>query len=122
MIDLKEAIAPECTVKVVGIRPGEKLHEVLLPAEESRNALEFEDMYIIEPRFDSWRKGQAHKKGRPCPPDFEYGSNTNSEWMTPKQLLQLAEAEMKAHDSEKLEAPSPAKVKGKRLRAHSSLA
>jgi len=81
ILDLKEAIAPGLEHKIVGIRPGEKLHEVLLPAEESRCALEFPDMFIVEPNYEWWAKGQHHQDGKPCPEGFEYNSLNNTEWM-----------------------------------------
>lgn len=91
IMDLKEAIAPECNHKVVGIRPGEKLHEALLPMEEARNALEFEDLYIVEPNFDWWQG--HHKGGKPCPDGFEYNSLTNKWRLTMEELRRIAESD-----------------------------
>ena len=89
-MDWKEAIAPECECKIVGIRPGEKLHEVLLPADESRSAIELEDMYIIEPNFEWWEKGRHHRDGRKCPEGFEFRSDHNPRWLSVKELSCLA--------------------------------
>ena len=119
ILDLKEALAPECKVKIVGIRPGEKLHEVLLPAEESRNAIEFSDMYIIEPNFEWWEKGRHHQGGRKCAEDFEYNSANNAQWLTRKQFLQMAESDHEPNPHEKV---SPSKSQGKRRRPASSVA
>lgn len=96
ILTLKEAIAPDCPHQVVGIRPGEKLHEVLLPADEARHVLEFNDMYIIEPNFEWWNK-RYHKGGRKIPEDFEYRSDNNSEWLSEEDLKQLIEDDG-AHD------------------------
>lgn len=88
ILDLKEAIAPECSHKIVGIRPGEKLHEVLLPTEESRNSLEFEDMYIVEPNMEWWPKGY-HQGGKALPDGFEYNSFNNNWWMKGEELRRI---------------------------------
>ncbi len=89
ILDLKEAIAPGLPHKEVGIRPGEKLHEDLLPVEESRCALEFEDLYIVEPNYEWWPKGQHHKNGKPCVEGFEYNSLNNKEWLSVPQIRDL---------------------------------
>ncbi len=54
MLDLVEAMAPGCRVEVIGIRPGEKLHEALIAEEESRQVVEFDDMFVLEPIYPSW--------------------------------------------------------------------
>src|SRR5260370_32094927 len=54
ILDLAKAIAPECEIKVVGIRPGEKLHEVMVPADDARHTLEYDDYYTIVPTFQDW--------------------------------------------------------------------
>ncbi len=79
--DLAEAIAPECEIDVTGIRPGEKLHEVMIPRGEARHALELQDFYIIQPDCPWWDR-RNWNSGRPCNEDFEYASNTNSEWLS----------------------------------------
>lgn len=89
ILDLKDAIAPGLQHKTVGIRPGEKLHEVLLPAEESRCALEFKDMFIVEPNYEWWPKGQHHKDGKPCPEGFEYNSLNNKQWMSIAEIQDM---------------------------------
>lgn len=120
ILDLKEAIAPECKVKIAGIRPGEKLHEVLLPAEESRNAIEFGDMYIVEPAFEWWEKGRHHKGGKKLREAFEYSSEKNTEWLKPEQLLRMTHSENDTHAKSKKNPPP--KGSGKRLRPASSVA
>ncbi|HPZ63397.1 MAG TPA: UDP-N-acetylglucosamine 4,6-dehydratase (inverting), partial [Halanaerobiales bacterium] len=62
--DLAEAIAPECELEIVGIRPGEKLHESLITGSDARHTLEFENYYIIQPEFSWWKLGN-HKDGKP---------------------------------------------------------
>jgi UDP-N-acetylglucosamine 4,6-dehydratase len=85
VMDLAKAIAPKCKFKVTGIRPGEKLHEVLLPEGEAYRALEFKEMYIVEPDVQALGEGR-HNGGKRVNPDFEYASNTNTKWLTMKQL------------------------------------
>ncbi|MGB4044749.1 MAG: UDP-N-acetylglucosamine 4,6-dehydratase (inverting), partial [Halanaerobiales bacterium] len=77
--DLAKAIAPECELEIVGIRPGEKLHESLITASDARHTLEFDNYYIIQPEFSWWRLGN-HKDGKPIEEDFEYTSDKNEEW------------------------------------------
>lgn len=77
VVDLAKAVAPECATKVVGIRPGEKLHEVMVPRDDARNAIEFDDHYVIQPDFHFWRERYESGGGRLVPEDFEYNSGTN---------------------------------------------
>lgn len=76
ILDLAKAIAPEAEIENVGIRPGEKIHEVLITEDEARHTLEFDDHFIIEPEFPWWGK-RPHEGGRPCPDGFVYSSATN---------------------------------------------
>ncbi len=91
IMDIKEVVAPDCRHKVVGIRPGEKLHEVLLPLEESRRALEFSDMYIVEPSFEWWERGNFHRQGTRCAEGFEYNSQNNPQWLKKDEIRQMAD-------------------------------
>ena len=82
IMDLAKAIAPECKTRVVGIRPGEKLHEVLLPQNEARKTLELSSYYIVQPDFDFWGKRFVDNSATPVPEDFEYNSQTNPNFLT----------------------------------------
>ena len=88
IMDLAKALAPRCKHKFTGIRPGEKLHEILLPLGESYRALEFKDMYIVEPDLDAFEEGR-HKGGKHVDSKFEYASNTNARWLTVSQLKRM---------------------------------
>lgn len=92
ILDLAKAIAPECEIKIVGIRPGEKLHEVMVPADDARHTLEYDDYYTIMPTFQDWdaRAYMNQNGGRPCSSDFVYSSDTNSRWLTVDELLKMA--------------------------------
>ncbi len=87
IMDLAKAIGPECQYEFVGIRPGEKLHEVLVPEDDARRTLEFEDFYIIQPDFSSWNIHAEHyDHGKPCPDGFSYSSDQNPQKLIPEDL------------------------------------
>jgi len=90
LVDLAEAVAPGCVVEYIGIRPGEKLHEVLLSEDEARNAVELDEMYIIQPSHPWW-KGTNWLHGRELPQGFRYTSDSNEQWLTNEQLQELIE-------------------------------
>ena len=92
IVDLAKAIAPECRLDIVGVRPGEKLHETMVPEDDARNTFEYEDCFVI-----CSRSGEAedhpvltHNGGRPCPEGFRYSSDNNSQWLTVTELQKLA--------------------------------
>lgn len=85
---LAKAIAPECRIKVIGIRPGEKLHEVMIAPDDARHTVELKDCYIIEPDFNWWNKS-FHVTGKAVKKGFCYSSDRNDEWLTEKQLLKM---------------------------------
>jgi UDP-N-acetylglucosamine 4,6-dehydratase len=90
LLDMAQAVAPDCQIDCVGIRPGEKLHEVLLSEDEARNTVENEDMFIIQPAHAWWKK-ENWKSAVPVAEGFRYASDTNSKWMTAQDLYQLVE-------------------------------
>lgn len=91
IMDIATAVAPECKTKIVGIRPGEKLHECMLPADEARQTLEFEDHFIIEPSFRPWTSQPPAytSEGTRCAEGFCYASDNNPDWLTVEQLRTL---------------------------------
>ncbi len=90
VVDLAEAIAPECTMKVVGIRAGEKLHEAMIMEDDARHTLEFDSYYLIKPEF-SWWSDREISGGKSLPDGFSYTSDSNTEWLSVEQLQQLTE-------------------------------
>ena len=84
--DLARAIAPDVEQIVVGIRPGEKLHEMMIPRDDARHTREFEDHYVIQADFAEWDRGTSTRGGKPCDDGFEYRSDTNTAWLNEGQL------------------------------------
>lgn len=90
LTDLARVIGPECKIQEVGIRPGEKLHEVLLTEDEARHSLEFNDKFIVEPEHPWW--DCEHWKGaKRLPDDFRYSSDNNTQWLKDSELYSMAE-------------------------------
>lgn len=87
--DLARAILPECTMKEVGIREGEKLHEVMVTKEDSLYTYEYDQHFIVYPHMSWWTDNNAIQGGRPVAHGFEYSSGTNSWWLTVEQLRAL---------------------------------
>jgi len=77
IMDLTEAIAPGCETKVIGIRPGEKLHELMIPKDEARKTVEYEKFFVVQPDFRFWQRRCTWNGGRPVADDFEYRSDNN---------------------------------------------
>ena len=88
--DLARAMAPDLPHHVVGIRPGEKLHEVMITEDDARTTVELHDRYVIEPAFATWtRTSYRDKGGAPAENGFRYASDTNSEWLDADGLKAL---------------------------------
>ena len=87
--DLGKAIAPEAEINVIGIRPGEKLHEVLISEDEARTAVELEDMFVVQPAEAMWFGRDWESKGNKLPDDFRYASNNNVEWLSVEQIQKI---------------------------------
>ena len=91
IIDVAEAIAPGAQIKIVGIRPGEKLHEEMITETDAANAIEFGKYFVILPSLQLWNINDFMRKfgGKPCRPGFKYQSGTNPEWLTVEQIRTL---------------------------------
>ncbi|MCJ7583861.1 MAG: UDP-N-acetylglucosamine 4,6-dehydratase (inverting) [Anaerolineales bacterium] len=81
VLDLARAIAPHARVEVIGIRPGEKLHEVLISEDEARTAVELGDMFVVLPAEGMWFVYDWKSRGKSLPADFRYTSDTNTQWL-----------------------------------------
>jgi UDP-N-acetylglucosamine 4,6-dehydratase len=88
IMELAQAIAPECDIDVIGIRPGEKLHEALTTEDDGRYTIAFDGMYVVLPNYSWWErknyKGAAH-----LPENFVYTSNNNEHWLTVDNLRDI---------------------------------
>lgn len=89
IMDLAQAMAPECKIETIGIRPGEKLHEVLVAADEAGQALEFEDMFVIQPAHPWWNTDTG-LAGNSLEYGYSYASNTNTHWLTLDEIRAMA--------------------------------
>ncbi|GED63643.1 UDP-N-acetylglucosamine 4,6-dehydratase (inverting) [Lysinibacillus fusiformis] len=88
--DLAKAIGPECEIEVIGIRPGEKLHEAMIMEDDARHTVEFNDYYVIQPELVSLAQEQTNG-GKALADGFAYTSDNNTEWLTIEQLKDLVE-------------------------------
>jgi UDP-N-acetylglucosamine 4,6-dehydratase len=98
LVDLAETVAPGCQVEYIGIRPGEKLHEVLVSEDESRQTLETEDMYVIQPAHPWW-KSENWINAMPLAEGFRYSSDRNERWLTRRELEDLVMPEASAAEA-----------------------
>jgi len=89
IMDLVMAIAPECKTDIIGIRPGEKIHEVMVPRDEARRTIEFDHFYLIQPDFRFWKRVCSWNGGRPVPDDFEYNSGSNPRRLTVEEMREM---------------------------------
>lgn len=93
VVDLAEAMAPTISTKVIGIRPGEKLHEVMCPKDDSHLTLEFDEHYVIQPTINFWGEGDhsyetnaLEERGHFIEQGVEYNSGTNPHFLSVEQI------------------------------------
>ena len=97
--DLAEALAPGCTQEIIGIRPGEKLHEVMITEEDARHTLEMDDHFVITPHFPWWSHENC-KQGKPLPAGFIYSSDRNGWRLNGQEITAMAASCLPALDGE----------------------
>jgi len=88
--DLAQVVAPGCEVEIIGIRPGEKLHEVLLTEDEARHSKDMGGYFIIEPELKFWQSKNGHE-GRPLAEGFRYSSEVNTVWLDADALMSMVD-------------------------------
>ena len=91
MVDLAKAMDSNCQTEIIGIRPGEKLHELMITSDDSRNVVEFSDYFVIQPSFHWWDPDAFTAKdgAKAVTDDFEYSSNKNTQWLSADELRKL---------------------------------
>lgn len=88
VLDIAKALAPSAEHRIVGIRPGEKLHEVLLTEDEARHSFATEQGFVVLPEHASWPVRAV--SGDPLPADFHYSSDQNEHWLGVDELAEMA--------------------------------
>lgn len=93
--DVAEVVAPGCTTEIIGIRPGEKLHEIMITQDDAINTVEFDTFYAIQPAAEWWHKAEYLQEtgARPVAENFHYSSDTNASWMTRAELAEILKHE-----------------------------
>lgn len=92
--DLAQALAPNIPIKTIGIRPGEKLHEVMCPFDDYHLTIEFDDHFVIQPTIEypykvDYTVNSLGEKGKSVPDGFQYSSDQNTDWLSSSQLLEM---------------------------------
>lgn len=96
--DLAQAMLPGCEMPEVGIREGEKLHEVMVPAEDAGHTYEYDNHYIIYPNYNWWNKDKLIPGGKKVVPGFVYSSGENTEWMSIEDIQAKLKTDLDNHD------------------------
>ncbi len=89
IVDLARVIAPEAEIETIGIRTGEKLHEMMISRDESRSTVELQDRFVVEPTGHLWFRYDWGAEGTRVPDGFKYTSDNNTEWLTEEQIKEL---------------------------------
>ncbi len=95
--DLAQAMLSGCEMPEVGIREGEKLHEIMVTREDSMHTYEYEKHFIIYPHYNWWGKKDVIPGGKPVVPEFEYSSGTNAEWLGVNELKEKLKTDLDNH-------------------------
>ena len=94
ILDVAEAVAPNCEKEIIGVRPGEKLHEEMITSTDAMNTIEFKSTYVILPSTPLWNVDRFMKEsnnsvGKICDLDFSYNSGTNKYFLSVKEIKSL---------------------------------
>jgi len=90
IMDLAKVVAPDCKYEFIGIRPGEKLHEVLIPEDDARNSFEFNDYFVIQSKFYLRNiKETILFDGKKCSDGFVYSSDNNNQWLSAEDIKEI---------------------------------
>jgi len=91
ILDLAKSIAPDCEYKIIGTRPGEKVHEVMITEDDAVNTVEFQDYFVIYPSYHNWDPIGSFIDGQTkrCPEGFRYSSDNNDKWITINEMKEL---------------------------------
>ncbi len=89
--DLAKVIAPDAKLDIIGIRPGEKLHEMLIHEDEARSTIDVDNMYVVLPTAELWFGREWESRGKALPEGFSYASNTNDNWLTTEQIRAIVD-------------------------------
>src|SRR5271157_3119650 len=103
LMDLAKAVAPETDIEIVGIRPGEKLHEVLISEDEARTTVELEDMFVVQPAEAFWFGYSWQRRGKQLSDGYRYSSDNNREWLDVHGIQKFVEPFEKLYAAGKLE-------------------
>lgn len=95
--DLAQAMLPDCTMPEVGIREGEKLHEIMVTREDSLHTYEYEKHFIVYPHYNWWGIKDVLPGGKLVKPEFEYSSGTNTEWLSVEDIKKLLKTDLDKH-------------------------
>jgi len=95
--DLAQAMLPGCKMPEIGIREGEKLHEIMVTKEDSLRTYEYENHFIIYPHYDWWSDKRMISGGKSVPAEFEYSSGTNTKWLSVKDIQRLLQTDLDKH-------------------------
>jgi len=88
--ELARLIAPDCKIQTIGIRPGEKLHEIMIGREDARNTVDCGTHYIIQPMLSFWgQNGKSYSQLPRCPEGFAYTSDANNQWVTDEEMKKM---------------------------------
>ena len=90
IVDLKNVIAPGCKFRYISVRPGEKIHEILITEEEAKRTVEYDNFFVIKP-VQPWWSSSNWKEGKNLPEGFRYTSDNNPDWLTEEQLKKMVE-------------------------------